>query len=178
MFDNCILQKAVDNANNCLKKIYSNYVEPNILHFRFTKARSYWANISRIPNQIINSDNEYLIKIGSLFACIKDQESRIRRLEECIIHEFIHTIPGCFNHGHKFKKIASAINLRFPKYNIQTRTAAEDFGIVISEPIKRYAITCKHCGKVFYYSRKPKYDLSKYYCNHCGFDTFELTTVI
>ena len=164
------IQDAVDNANKYLLEAYPQYIEPDFIQVKYTKATSYWANIRTLPKELFDNSvgkKAYLIKIGSMFSKISDPKLRLHRFQECIIHELIHTIDGCMNHKTKFKAIAAKVCRRHPQFNIHTSTAAEDFGVIF-EPVKyNYEIRCMNCGKVYNYLRKPRYQISKYQCTCC-----------
>lgn len=177
-FTEAQLQAAIDNGNSCLYSVYPNYVEPGNINFIFTKAQSYWANICQSTGKAIGKHKDFVIRIGSLFNLISDEDLRIHRLNECMIHELIHTIPGCNNHGRKFKQLASRINLKYPKYNIQTQTGVENYGITIAEQPKKYKIVCSHCGKTYYYTKKPKYSINEYQCSICKSDKLKLIKIL
>ena len=60
-------------------------------------------------------------------------------------HELIHTCPGCFDHGKKWKKYASVARERLG-YLISRTVSPEDLGIAdISQEEPRYKITCNGC---------------------------------
>ena len=119
------IQQAVDNANTCLYSVYPKYIEPKNIIVKFTRARSYWATITQSTSKAIGKQKDFIIKIGELFNEIPDINLRNLRLEECMIHELIHTIPGCCNHGVRFKAIANKINRKYTQYDIQTQTDGE-----------------------------------------------------
>lgn len=169
-----ILQDAIDVANRCLNHIYPKYIEPRNIIIKFTRAESYWAQITRSTAKPIGKYNDFIIKIGKLFEKIADPDLCKLRLEECMIHELIHTIPKCNNHGKYFKLMANKVNAMYPKYQIQTQTSGSRYGLAEPEPKKLYEIYCPNCGKKYYYSRKPKYDISKYRCNNCEFKFLEI----
>ncbi len=93
------------------------------------------------------------------------------KLYEIIIHELLHTCPGCFNHGKKWKEYGSRIN-RFCGLNINTVTSYEELGIKRPEKKQEtiYVIKCKGCGQV--YIRKRMCPLVRnpenYRCGKCG----------
>jgi predicted SprT family Zn-dependent metalloprotease len=89
-----------------------------------------------------------------------------------IMHEMLHTIPGCFNHGKKWKTYASYINQKLPQYNI-TRVAVNDSVGVHTEhekPVFNYVLRCSGCGQEIKRQRKSKVitNYKKYRCGKCG----------
>lgn len=74
-----------------------------------------------------------------------------------IMHEIIHTCPGCMNHGENWKRLANRVNAAYPDYNIKRTTSCEEKGIEAPEPrAYRWEIYCKSCGKKWNYKRLPK----------------------
>ena len=93
-------------------------------------------------------------------------------IKNTIIHELIHCIPYCNNHGEEFKKYAKIINLELG-YNIsRAGNKKEDFeksNISFTEEEQyKYKVICLQCGQVFYRKRLNKYFLRKYRCGKCG----------
>ena len=85
-------------------------------------------------------------------------------IKETIIHELIHTLKGCFNHGYNFIRYANFIKYK-TGYNIVVKNSDPQFGQKIQ---KKYKITCLDCGKVFYRHRLSVY-LKHGFCKHvCG----------
>lgn len=92
-------------------------------------------------------------------------------IKNTIIHELIHCIAKCNNHGLEFKKYASYINEKLG-YNIsRLGDKKEDFknsNIQINEENKfKYKITCQKCGQTFFRIRLSKNFLNKYRCGIC-----------
>ena len=85
-------------------------------------------------------------------------------IKETIIHELIHTLKGCFNHGYSFIRYANFVKFK-TGYNIVIKNSNPQFGQKIQ---KKYKITCLDCGKVFYRHRLDKYAKMGYYKHVCG----------
>ena len=156
---------AKNKADLCLKSVCKGYEIPEIVDIKFTNATGYWAKIDKrnLPK------GKFKLIIGGLLNLITDHELKHKRLEETIVHEMIHTIPGCFNHGNQFKYYCMLLNHKFG-FNLSRTTSTVDFGITLehkSRPTK-YVITCPHCGKQYFYSRKPVYAIDTYSCGRCG----------
>lgn len=101
-------------------------------------------------------------------------------IKNTIIHELIHCIPYCNNHGKYFKQYASYINSKL-SYNIsRSGNKKEDFkksNIEYNESeLYKYKVTCTKCGQEFYRKRMQKNFLRKYKCGKCGskFEIIEL----
>ena len=161
------LNTTLDFANSVLKEVYSSYKKPIIVNVKYSKARSYWAQVRR------RGEDMYELIISNVFESIPSEDVARNRFTSSMIHEMIHTIPGCWDHRSKFQRLCRLVNYKYPQYNLQTSTSVEDVGLV--EPLKtpRYLVTCKHCGYTYNYMRKPRYDLDKYVCK-CGHSTFEM----
>lgn len=101
---------------------------------------------------------------------VMDLDDKI--IKNTIIHELIHCIPYCCNHGQEFKKYANIINSKLD-YDITTvGNKKEDFkksNVEYVEATKeyKYKIICLKCGKEYLRVRKPS-NLSKYRCSICN----------
>lgn len=92
-------------------------------------------------------------------------------LETTLIHELIHTCPGCWNHGATWSRYAAKVNREYG-YNvarlINCKTAEQRRNE--AEPYK-YKVICKSCGQVVA-KRKRICDLvsypSHYHHKVCG----------
>lgn len=92
-------------------------------------------------------------------------------IKNTIIHELIHCLPYCNNHGVYFKKYANIINTRLG-YNIsRVGNKKEDYIKSNLEYIEKeeykYKIKCEKCEKIFYRKRLPKNFTRKYRCSNC-----------
>lgn len=166
-----LIRSYVNGACAILADCFSGFEQPVINEIKFTHAHSYWANISG------NRTLGYVLKISQLFSEIDNEELLHERLMSCMIHEMIHTIDKCWNHGEAFQYIAKRVNRYYPEYTISTSTDADKYGVATQEPPDKYLITCSHCGKTCRYKRKPKLwnyieqKDSPYECI-CGHSTF------
>ncbi len=92
-------------------------------------------------------------------------------IKNTIIHELIHCLPYCTNHGKEFKQYAEIINEKLG-YNItRTGNKQEDYqkSNLIYEEDKdyKYIIKCKECGQTFYRKRLNKNFTKHYRCGKC-----------
>lgn len=93
--------------------------------------------------------------------------ARSKLLDDVIIHELIHTVDGCFNHGIDWKSWAKIVNIQYG-YNIARTTKMYYKDIFADELIKNgYAgVQCNNCGCI----QLGKVDssfikcLDEYYC--------------
>lgn len=94
-------------------------------------------------------------------------------IKNTIIHEMIHCIPFCNNHGEQFKRYATYINAKLG-YNIKrVGNPKEDYqksniSYTEKEVEYRYKIKCQKCGQEIYRQRLNVRKLSRYRCGKCG----------
>lgn len=93
-------------------------------------------------------------------------------IKNTIIHEIIHCMPKCNNHGEHFKKYAKYINDKLG-YNIsRVGDKKEDYyksNIEYREKEEyNYHIKCINCGQTFLRKRLNKNFERKYKCAKCG----------
>ena len=105
---------------------------------------------------------------------------------DTVMHEVIHTCPGCFNHGAEFKRVAKMVNLAYG-YNVKRCTSAEEKNIQIEPRAYKYSLRCTKCGHVYRYKRATKLvqyiehgDRRQYNygCGVCKGNHFELSDII
>ena len=94
-------------------------------------------------------------------------------IKNTIMHELIHCMPYCNNHGKQFKIYANTINQKL-SYNIsrlgnkELDYKASDIELVEKKPNYKYEIICKDCGQKFLRQRLNKGFTRKYRCGKCG----------
>lgn len=96
-----------------------------------------------------NKDGSFKIEICERFA--NANEVKRKKLVEVAIHELIHTIPKCMNHGKLFKENMYKVNYA-TDYNVSTR---EDKIDMSEEKFKtaRFIFECKDCNTRYSYQR-------------------------
>lgn len=93
-------------------------------------------------------------------------------IKNTIIHEIIHCMPDCNNHGSEFKKYSKLINEKLG-YNIsRLGNKQEDYEKSNLEfeqemPKYKYIIVCEKCGLIYYRQRMVKNFTKKYRCGKC-----------
>ena len=95
-------------------------------------------------------------------------------IKNTIIHELIHCLPYCNNHGKDFKYYAKLVNQKLG-YNItRLGNKEEDYkksGLEFKQDSKKinykYKIICKKCGQTFYRQRMKKSFIRRYVCGKC-----------
>ena len=109
---------------------------------------------------------KYIIEISRWVLDLNDNI-----IKNTIIHELIHCLPYCNNHGINFKKYANLVNNKLG-YNIsRVGNKKEDFqdsNIKYEERDEyKYKIQCEKCDKIFYRKRLQKNFIKKYRCSKC-----------
>lgn len=117
---------------------------------------------------IIKYENyqKYTIEISPWVMELKEEI-----IKNTIIHELIHCMPYCTNHGKEFKQYAKIVNEKLG-YNItRTGNKQEDYQKSnIEYEAKndyKYKIQCKKCGQIYYRKRLKKSFTKKYRCGKC-----------
>ena len=101
-------------------------------------------------------------------------------IKNTIMHELIHCIPFCNNHGDMFKKYANMANTYFGYDVSRVGNKKNDFeksNVNYTEKENyNYKIICKGCKQEFFRKRLNKYFTCKYRCGKCGgrFEVMEL----
>lgn len=93
-------------------------------------------------------------------------------IKNTIIHEIIHCLPYCNDHGERFKTYANIINKKLG-YNISRvgdkKADYKKSNLEYNEEINyKYKITCKNCGQIYYRKRIPQNLIKKYRCSKCN----------
>lgn len=92
-------------------------------------------------------------------------------IKNTIMHELIHCMPYCTNHGTEFRKYANIINDKLG-YNIsRLGNKKEDFEKSNKEYKEdndyKYKIQCTQCGQIYYRQRLNKNFMKRYRCGIC-----------
>ena len=78
-------------------------------------------------------------------------------IKSTIVHELIHTVEGCFNHGKEFQSIANWLSR---VYGIELGTRASKKEMALSEEYRiakaKYIIRCKKCGQTILRERATR----------------------
>lgn len=102
-------------------------------------------------------------------------------IKNTIMHELIHCLPYCNNHGTEFKKYANLINSSLGYDIARTGNKKKDFEkshIAFQEQENyHYKIICQVCKQEFYRKRLVKNFSRKYRCAKCG-SKFEIIKLV
>ncbi len=113
-------------------------------------------------------DRALLIEINPV---LLDEQNPVSALKETIIHELLHTCPGCMNHGERWKYYADRVNAAYG-YHIKATNSKEEKGIKDNRMIsgKVYQLRCLRCGTTIYKYRMCKVvkNPSAFVCSKCG----------
>lgn len=162
-------------AKQCMEELASINIGDgfeNVLEIKVnTRAKKRWGQCRRVRGF-------YYININ---ADLLDESTDLSGLKSTIIHELLHTLPGCLNHGATWNSYASKVN-RELGYNIKRCSSDEEKGLS-AEMIKKrtndelvrkvssikYIVVCNSCGnKNFYQKRAKVIDYPQLYrCGRC-----------
>lgn len=109
-----------------------------------TRAKKRWGLCSY-------TSNGFIIEISS--SLLQDDVSR-EALMNTLMHEVLHTVDGCMNHGKQWKYYAGIINLKYG-LNIKSATTAAEKKIEDNDSYN-YIIACPKCGYQWKYIRMSK----------------------
>ncbi len=120
--------------------------------------------------------NKHLIEISPWVMQLDDSI-----IKNTIMHELIHCLPNCSDHGKIFKQYAKYINTSLGYDIARVGNKEQDYkksNVEYDEKRQyKYKIECKNCKQTFYRQRFNKNFTRKYRCGKCGgkFVVTELT---
>lgn len=114
-----------------------------------------------------NNDNTFTIAISS---CLREDNIKHKKVLSVILHEILHTCPGCFNHGELWTSYAKQINQH---YNIKIRETSSAKELKV--PYK-YIVKCKNCKIKIAFALKPSMTNRK--CPYCHSSNLKLKEII
>lgn len=129
-----------------------------------TRAKARWGQCQK------GADGSFSIQIAERL--LSDDRIPEKACKETIIHELIHTCPGCLNHQAKWKSYAGIMNEKYG-YNIKRTTSGTEKGVENYSPKRmevKYVFVCSGCGATIYRKRKSKFThyYRNYICTLCG----------
>ena len=94
-------------------------------------------------------------------------------IKNTIMHEIIHCIPYCNNHGKVFKRYANYINQKLGYHITRLGNKEADYkesNLELEDETSsyKYKIICKDCGQIYYRKRLQKNLIQKYRCGKCN----------
>lgn len=96
-------------------------------------------------------DKKANITINTVYFKYHDQRTK-EYLLSTIIHELIHTIKGCNNHGDQFMKYVNLVNDHYKNLHLAKTNDSK-----ILQKDAKYIFKCQNCGQLFYYDRKCQF---------------------
>ncbi len=114
-----------------------------------TRAKCRWGQCERLPLGAFHI---------SIAACLLQNGVSEQAAKDTIVHELLHTVRGCHDHGKRWKALAQRVNTLLPQYRIQRTATYEEKGLPSTprEHIARYAVRCTACGKVYTRERSSR----------------------
>lgn len=125
----------------------------------------------RIGRKIYVKYDRFNIHHIEISKWVMDLDEKI--IKNTIMHEIIHCLPYCNDHGKNFKEYAKYINEKLG-YNIsRVGDKKEDYeksNLEYEDENKsyKYKILCKNCGQIYYRQRLQKNLTIRYRCSKCG----------
>lgn len=119
----------------------------------------------------VHGETAYTIKVSERLLNESVPDDFVKNV---LIHELIHTVDGCFNHGPKFKAHAAEINRAYPQYHISRCESSESvaaYGIeYVPVGTVKYIFKCKNCGQIIRRRKRTKFveNYQNYRCGKCG----------
>lgn len=111
--------------------------------------------------------NKHVIEISKW---VMELDEKI--IKNTIMHELIHCMPYCNNHGAEFKRYANYINNKLGYDISRVGNKEQDYkksNLEYKEEKQlKYKIECQKCGYTFYRQRQNKNFTRKYRCGKCG----------
>jgi len=161
MFDERIMKNLVAECKNELESIGLQL--PTINYVLNTRAKKRMGQCrSKIKNVY------YEIELSKNYMDIYAKQNNFSEIKNTIIHEMLHTLPNCMNHGNQWQSYANTVNRKLG-YKI-SRLASVD-NEVKQEMVQKakYHVICNECGQIYYHNRKTKYFdvLDRCSCHKC-----------
>ena len=109
---------------------------------------------------------QYTIEISPWVMQLKEEI-----IKNTIIHELLHCLPYCNNHGVEFKKYANKIKEKLGYTITTTGNKKEDYHksdmTYEKDRDYHYKIQCIQCGQILYRKRLARNFIKKYRCGKC-----------
>lgn len=128
------------------------------------RARTRWGQCRKNP------DGTFEIEIAKQL--LVDDRISEKACKETILHELLHTCPGCMKHTGMWKTYARYINSLYG-YKIKRVTLGKEKGVenyeAKQQPVK-YVYICEVCGAVVKRKRESNFtrNYKQYRCGRCG----------
>ena len=118
--------------------------------------------------KVNRTENSYLIRISSSWLKYASPQA----VHDTICHEFIHALPGCMNHGLKWKTYCNKFMAFYPNYTL-SRTTSDEGHNEYQLQTSKYHFVCPNCGVIGYFNRMTRdrqfmFETQRYKCRKCG----------
>lgn len=136
---NELLQKGIEQVNEA--GIEPGYINPEVVVN--SRAKSRFGVCRMVPGEY-----DFQIELNSELLKAKEEKAL-----NTVVHEILHTVKGCMNHGPLWKRHVHTMNTRFG-YEISTTSTYEKLGLVPPKP--KYIVKCAGCEVEIHRSRRSK----------------------
>lgn len=173
------LEKEVKECLKIIKKLgLSNHMEKVRYVLRINDRATKYLGLCTFKSK---NPLTYIITINGPFLKVAKPQD----VHDTIMHEVLHTLPGCMDHGEKWQNYASIIEKYEPCYTISRLGDCAEYKKLFQQKSK-YIITCKGCGHVFYYQRRGRivnmmieakmrgFEKTSAFCPYCKSKDFDL----
>lgn len=143
-------KEIMDEINECRELLYA-------IGFKEAANNTYDVRINHKPSHSLGrcsnwrGTNHYIISINKNHI----KYSPAEHVHATIMHEVLHTMDGCMNHGPKWKRAGEKVNKVYQYSPITTTTNTTTFDDYNKNTYK-YIITCCNCGSKSRYMRKTR----------------------
>ena len=160
--------------NSKLKELFNECIcELNGIGFEKLIAANIHYNISRNAKRrlgnchretLINDEYYFTISISEWLLLNFNDDT----IKNTIMHELLHTIKDCFNHGYMWQRYANMVNEKLG-YNIKRVSSVSNLCekngidyVGFADNLHRYKITCGKCGMTHYKDRLTNKRIKQY----------------
>lgn len=134
-------------ARECLAELNAIDIHPNTISaWKVSRAVRFWGQCSCTVRT-----RAYTIKISQTLLA---DDAPVKALKETILHELLHAVDGCLDHGDKWTALVRKVNQTYG-YSIRQVDGYEEKGFD-KDPMDaqyKYHLTCEKCGHVYRYAR-------------------------
>lgn len=101
------------------------------------------SRLSKTLGRTIRKRDVYRIEVNPTFLKVASAQN----VHNMIMHECIHCVEGCFNHGTPWKSVAAKVTSKYPQFTITRLCNDKEYGkIYESKEAYKYQICCADCG--------------------------------
>lgn len=167
-----LIQDCFKKVDALMKETFPNeYTTPTFAKIRLSCAHYYWMQIRAIDRE----SSVYQLNISRQCERFETYESGYKQFMNGLIHEFIHTLPGAWNHGAGFLRYCTRFMEKHPRYNITVKdNGGEHYVPEVRVKKYKYFVRCNCCGTVYKYQRLC--DVVRYpwmyRCSKCNSNNF------